>query len=237
MQSNTITDSKITSLKRYQKPPKNIKSSAKIGFVVLDCMWFSFFLTQHTPSPPQTLQGRWARPTPTPRRWVAWWATRQSSAHPGPCRPPCPPWARQWTAWPRPTPSSPHPWVRHLYRCRPRPTWTLDSAVHRWANVWGFWWSSTDIVWFTAFYSSEGLKFKEIFWLKGNITFLLKVPLRSKMCFSSCAFSWMFEPLCAEWCMFSLFLHSSAEGGKFLCARIKSEFKVCTCKHDLWHHS
>lgn len=81
----------------------------------------------------QTLQGRWVQPTPILLRWVAWWATRQSSAPLGPYRPPCPPWVLRWTAWPLPIPLLHLLWARPLYRCSLLPTWTLDhSAVHRW---------------------------------------------------------------------------------------------------------
>lgn len=82
---------------------------------------------------PQTLPGQWAQPTATRLTWAAWWATRLSSAPPGPYRPPWSPWARRWTASPHPIRSLHHLWARRLYRCRPRPTWTLDnSAVRRW---------------------------------------------------------------------------------------------------------
>lgn len=87
--------------------------------------------------PFQTLQGRWVQPTPTPLWWAAWWVTHQSSAPPGPYRPPCPLWAHQWTAWPLPIQLLHLPWARPLYRCSLLPTWTSDhSAVHRW-DMWG----------------------------------------------------------------------------------------------------
>ena len=96
------------------------------------------------------------------------------------------------------------------------------------------WIKHDEYVWF--FLEQRDLQHSSVF--KTMWTNLSKT-LHWKMCFfflflqlDVCSSS-----LCRMMYVQSLFSHSSAEGGKFLCAHLKSQFKVCTHKHDLWHHN
>ena len=70
---------------------------------------------------------------------------------------------------------------------------------------------------------------------------LVKVTLFSKLCFSSCSYTWMFELHGGEWCMYRVW-HERAVF-TFICWKLKVSLSwlkkqiLRLYKNDLWHHS
>lgn len=54
------------------------------------------------------------------------------------------------------------------------------------------------------------------------------------MCLGCCHFTWSFTvqiDVCTEFDTRMLFSHSSAGGGKFICAHLKSQFEACNAAY------
>ena len=60
------------------------------------------------------------------------------------------------------------------------------------------------------------------------MVYILKDSLHSKMCFSSCFYSWMFELLCAEWCICRVWHYKAVF--TFICWK----WKVSLCSLKIW---